>query len=115
MADAVIEVRQRHRTWGPCTIMARLEAQHADQALPAASTIGAVFDRARLAHRRDQVEGPTSVHQRGLAGEPVVLFDLGNDVQLNKYGPVVLGTLQGEADCERIRARPRSRPAPYRP
>lgn len=50
-----------------------------------------------------------------LVGEPIGLFDLGNDVQLIKYGPVVLGTLQGEAGFERIRARPRSRPAPYRP
>ena len=50
-----------------------------------------------------------------LAGEPVRLFDLGNNVRLVKYEPVVLGTVQGEAGFERIRARSRSRPAPYRP
>jgi len=49
-----------------------------------------------------------------LAGEPVGLHDIGNDVWLLKYGPVVLGTLRGEGNLKKIGPGSRSRPNPYR-
>jgi|GEM_PF-7078581 len=49
-----------------------------------------------------------------LAGEPVGLHDIGNDVWRLKYGPVVLGTLRGEANLKKIEAGSRSRTNPYR-
>jgi putative transposase len=49
-----------------------------------------------------------------LVGEPVGLFDIGDDIWLLKYGPVVLGTLRGEAGLQKIAAGSRSRPKPYR-
>jgi hypothetical protein len=39
---AVLALRHAHMSWGPRKLRARLEAQHPEQAWPAASTIGAL-------------------------------------------------------------------------
>ena len=49
---AVLSVRQRHPSWGPRKVKAWLEDRHPLQSWPAASTIGAVFDRAGLTQPR---------------------------------------------------------------
>ena len=49
---AVLALRHAHMSWGPRKLRARLEAQHPEQAWPAASTIGALLGRAGLAHAR---------------------------------------------------------------
>lgn len=45
MEDLVIGVREKHPTWGAPKIRARLERDHADQSIPAESTIGAILKR----------------------------------------------------------------------
>lgn len=45
---AVLSVRQRHKRWGPRKVRAWLVARHPGIDWPAASTIGALFDRAGL-------------------------------------------------------------------
>jgi putative transposase len=59
-------------------------------------------------------KGNTIFLSEVLAGEPVGLFDIGDDIWLLKYGTVVLGTLRGEAGLKKLGAGSRSRPKPYR-
>lgn len=51
-----------------------------------------------------------------LVGEPVGLTAIGNDIWLLKYGPIILGTLRGEAGLTKIAAgaleKPEPRPQP---
>lgn len=49
---AIVAVRQRHPSWGPKKIKARLEHWHADRRWPAESTIGAILERHGLVVRR---------------------------------------------------------------
>ena len=58
--------------------------------------------------------GNTIFLSQVLVGEPVGLFDIGEDVWLVKYGPVVLGTLRGQAGLQKIGPGSRSRAKPYR-
>ena len=71
----------------------------------------------RKVRRKGEIKwkGKTLFLSEVLAGEPVGLFDIGDDVWLVKYGPVVLGTLKGEAGLQKLGSRSRSRPQPYRP
>ncbi len=48
VAAAVLVVRQRHPSWRPRKVRAWLVARHPAMHWPAASTIGALFDRAGL-------------------------------------------------------------------
>ena len=52
VVEAVVAVRQRYPSWGPRKVKAWLEDRHPEQAWPAASTIGSVFDRAGLTRPR---------------------------------------------------------------
>ena len=52
VVEAVVAVRQRHPSWGPRKVKAWLEDRHPDRTWPAASTIGAAFDRAGLTRPR---------------------------------------------------------------
>jgi putative transposase len=54
VAEAVMVVRQRHPSWGPRKVKAWLEDRDPDQVWPAASTIGALFDRAGLTRPRQR-------------------------------------------------------------
>ncbi|MEE8285006.1 MAG: hypothetical protein V3R63_08480 [Alphaproteobacteria bacterium] len=47
-----------------------------------------------------------------LAGEPVGLKEIDNDVWLLKYGPVVLGTIRGRAGLIKVGWRAWKRPPP---
>jgi len=48
MASEIISLRCRHRTWGPRKVKAWLEDRYPERVWPAASTIGALFDRVGL-------------------------------------------------------------------
>lgn len=48
VAVELVALRCRYRSWGPRKVKAWLEDRHPDRAWPAASTIGALFDRAGL-------------------------------------------------------------------
>lgn len=52
VAEACLAVRRRHRRWGPRKVRAWLMRQEPDRAWPAASTIGALFDREGLTVKR---------------------------------------------------------------
>ena len=52
VAEAVILLRHQRPTWGPRKIKAWLEDRHPEQVWPAASTIGALFDRQCLTRHR---------------------------------------------------------------
>lgn len=52
MIEAVVAMRLRHPTWGPRKVKAWLEMRDPAQSFPAASTIGAVFDRHGLTRVR---------------------------------------------------------------
>ena len=52
IADRCLAVRRQHPTWGPAKVRAWLERRAAQIAWPAASTIGALFDREGLTVKR---------------------------------------------------------------
>jgi putative transposase len=52
IADLCLAVRQTHPTWGPVKVRAWLERRVPEIGWPAASTIGALFDRAGLTVKR---------------------------------------------------------------
>src|SRR6266545_2235418 len=52
VAERCLAVRRTHPTWGPLKVRAFLERQAPGMQLPAASTIGALFDREGLTVRR---------------------------------------------------------------
>lgn len=56
IAEAALQVRRRHPSWGPRKVRAWLMADDPSLAWPAASTLGALFDEAGLTvpgHRRE--------------------------------------------------------------
>jgi transposase InsO family protein len=73
LAEACLAVRRAHTTWGPVKVRAWLERRAPERPWPAASTIGALFDREGLTVRR-------RLRRRTPPGAP--LFDAGaaNDV-----------------------------------
>jgi len=52
VADAILKVRLQYGRWGPRKVKAWLESHYPDRPWPAASTIGALFDRAGLTEPR---------------------------------------------------------------
>ena len=52
IAERCLEVRRSHPTWGPVKVRAYLERRSAGMEWPAASTIGALFDREGLTVKR---------------------------------------------------------------
>lgn len=52
MAERCLEVRRAHPSWGPLKVRAFLERAEPGMRLPAASTIGSLFDRAGLSVKR---------------------------------------------------------------
>src|SRR6266571_1940394 len=52
IAERCVSVRRTHPSWGPVKVRAYLARREAETAWPAASTIGALFDRAGLTVRR---------------------------------------------------------------
>ena len=52
VVEAVVSVRHRYPSWGPRKVKAWLEDRHPERVWPAASTIGALFDRAGLTRPR---------------------------------------------------------------
>jgi transposase InsO family protein len=73
LAEACLEVRRAHPTWGPAKARAWLERRRPGQAWPAASTIGALFDRAGLTVKR-------RVRRRGPPSGPLFAAEGANDV-----------------------------------
>ncbi len=52
LVEVLLSVRHRHPSWGPRKVKAWLEDRHPETGWPAASTIGALFDRAGLTRPR---------------------------------------------------------------
>jgi transposase InsO family protein len=52
IAERCLQVRRAHRTWGPAKVRAWLERHEPENEWPAASTIGALFDREGLTVKR---------------------------------------------------------------
>lgn len=73
VAQACVALRHRHPTWGPAKVRAALIRRAPDQTWPAASTIGALFDRAGLTVRR-------KFRRRTPPGGPLFAADAVNDV-----------------------------------
>ena len=73
LLEACLALRRQHPTWGPEKVKAALERRSPAQPWPAASTIGALFDR----------EGLTVTHRlrrRAPPGGPLFAADAANDV-----------------------------------
>ena len=74
LAEACLDVRRAHPTWGPVKVRAWLERKRPSGApWPAASTIGALFDREGLTVKR-------RLRRRGPPGGPLFAADAANDV-----------------------------------
>jgi putative transposase len=73
LVEACLAVRRAHPTWGPVKVRAWLERRDPEAALPAASTIGALFDREGLTVRR-------RLRRRAPPGGPLFAADAANDV-----------------------------------
>jgi putative transposase len=73
LAEACLAARRAHPTWGPVKVRAWLERRHPGRAWPAASTIGALFDRAGLTVKRRP-------RRRGPPGGPLFAAAAANDV-----------------------------------
>jgi transposase InsO family protein len=71
--EACLAVRRKHPTWGPVKVKAYLERRESAKAWPAASTIGALFDREGLTVRR-------KLRRRGPPGAPLFCAEVPNDV-----------------------------------
>jgi putative transposase len=52
VAERCLDVRRAHPSWGPCKVLAYLERRFPRSDWPAASSIGALFDRAGLTVKR---------------------------------------------------------------
>ena len=72
--EACLDVRRAHPTWGPVKVRAWLERKRpGGRPWPAASTIGAFFDREGLTVKR-------RLRRRGPPGGPLFAADAANDV-----------------------------------
>ena len=69
LVQAVLSLRLRHRTWGPRKLKAWLERHEPDRVWPAASTIGAIFDRTGLTRPR-QLRIPLQSYSFGACHDP---------------------------------------------
>jgi len=74
LAEACLDVRRAHATWGPVKVRAWLERKRPSGApWPAASTIGGLFDREGLTVKR-------KLRRRGPPGGPLFAAEAANDV-----------------------------------
>ena len=73
LLEACLALRRQHPTWGPAKVKAALERRSPGRPWPAASTIGARFDREGLTVRR-------KVRRRTPPGGPLFAADAANDV-----------------------------------
>src|SRR5918999_969658 len=71
--EGCLAVRRAHPTWGPVKVRAALERKSPGGAWPAASTIGALFDREGLTVNR-------RLRRRAPPGGPLFAADAANDV-----------------------------------
>lgn len=73
LLEACLDVRRAHPTWGPVKVRAALERKRPERPWPAASTIGALFDREGLTVKR-------RLRRRAPPGGPLFAADAANDV-----------------------------------
>ena len=73
LIEACLDVRRAHPTWGPVKVRAWLERRRPSRPWPAASTIGALFDREGLTVKR-------RLRRRGPPGGPLFAAGTANDV-----------------------------------
>jgi putative transposase len=73
LLEACLALRRQHPTWGPAKVKAALERRSPGRPWPAASTIGALFDREGLTVRR-------KLRRRTPPGGPLFAADAANDV-----------------------------------
>ena len=73
LLEACLALRRQHPTWGPAKVKAALERRSPDRPWPAASTIGALFDREGLTVKR-------RIRRRGPPGGPLFAAAAANDV-----------------------------------
>jgi putative transposase len=73
LLEACLALRRQHPTWGPAKVKAALERRSPDRPWPAASTIGALFDREGLTVKR-------RIKRRGPPGGPLFAAAAANDV-----------------------------------
>jgi putative transposase len=73
LLEACLALRRQHPTWGPEKVKAALERRSPDRPWPAASTIGALFDREGLTVRR-------KLRRRTPPGGPLFAAEAANDV-----------------------------------
>ena len=73
LLEACLSVRRAHPTWGPVKVRAYLRRRDPERAWPAASTIGALFDREGLTVKR-------KLRRRAPPGPPLFAADAANDV-----------------------------------
>jgi putative transposase len=74
-AEAIVELRGKHPTWGPKKLLAYLSAKKPDITWPSHSTIGAVLKRHGLVQeRRRRSRTPRSSHPLAAATEPNVVW-----------------------------------------
>jgi putative transposase len=73
LLEACLALRRQHPTWGPAKVKAALERRSPGQPWPAASTIGALFDREGLTVRR-------KLRRRTPPGGPLFAAEAANDV-----------------------------------
>jgi len=72
IAERCLAVRRAHPTWGPVKVRAWLERRGGETAWPAASSIGALFDREGLTiKRRLRRRSPPSSAPFGIAEPPM--------------------------------------------
>lgn len=73
LLEACLDVRRAHPTWGPVKVRAWLARRSPSRQWPAASTIGALFDREGLTVKR-------RLRRRGPPGGPLFAAEAANDV-----------------------------------
>jgi putative transposase len=73
LLEACLALRRQHPTWGPAKVKAALGRRSPGQPWPAASTIGALFDREGLTVRR-------KLRRRTPPGGPLFAAEAANDV-----------------------------------
>lgn len=75
LAEAIVELRKKHPTWGPKKLLAYLSRKHPKREWPAQSTIGALLKRRGLVEpRRRRSRTPRSTHPLAAATEPNVVW-----------------------------------------
>lgn len=66
VAQPLIDLRQKHPTWGPRKLLAYLFRRHPETAWPSASTVGGILKRHGLVQERRRDRGRTPLHRGAL-------------------------------------------------